>query len=111
MAETIFNTIAKKWIAESAGVERAEKIDETAKRLLEEEGFAVKKKKPRTIDKIDLEDYDLIIAVCEESCVSIPSKPVERWYIKNPAGKSEEDYKKVLDDIKCRVKKLLEEIE
>jgi len=76
IAETIFNAIAKRWKAESAGIEKAEKIDDTAKRMLEEWGFAVEKREPRTIDKVSLEDYDLIVAVCEESCINIPSPNV-----------------------------------
>jgi len=33
MAEAIFNSFAKSWTAESAGIEKAEKIDEKVKKF------------------------------------------------------------------------------
>lgn len=54
IAETIFNSMAKKCRAESAGIEKAEKIDETAVRLLKEKGFEVTKNKPRTLNEVNL---------------------------------------------------------
>lgn len=69
MAEAIFNANAKEWRAESAGVETADKIDSTAVRMLEEAGYTVEKEKPRTLDEVDLEDFELIITVCEESSI------------------------------------------
>lgn len=109
MAEAIFNNLSKSSRAESAGVEKAEGIDVIAKKLLEKRGYKVLKEKPRTIDEVNLEDFNLIIAVCDESCVYIPK--AIRWQIRNPAGKDEEEYKKVLEVIEEKVKALLEEIE
>ncbi len=109
IAETIFNTVAKTWRAESAGIERAEKIDEKAKEILEREGYTVKKEKPRTIKDVNLEDYDLIIAVCSESCVALPVDT--QWYIEDPAGKDEEAYRKAIDEIRRKVEELVSKLE
>ncbi len=112
MAEAVFNANAEEWSAESAGVERANKIDSTALRMLKEEGYIVEKEAPRTLDEVDLEDFDLIITVCEESCPYIPtSKPVRHWGLEDPVGKSEETYKRVLRDIEQNVKELINELE
>lgn len=111
MAEAIFNSLAKSWKAESAGIERAENIDETVKRLLAERGLSVKER-PRLMNDVDINSFDLIIAVCEESrCIVIPSKDVERWNIENPAGKDEEVYRKVFADIESRVAELVKKLE
>jgi len=112
MAESLFNSIAKSWKAESAGIQRAEKVDEFVRRLLSERGLRAKEK-PRTIDEVNLEEYELIVTVCEESsCVVLPtSRPVESWHIENPAGKSEEVYRRVLAEIEERVKDLVKRLE
>lgn len=112
MAEALFNAMAKSWKAESAGVEKAERVDETVKRLLAERGLKAKEK-PRTVDEVNLDDFDLIVTVCEESsCVVLPTdKPVTRWHIENPAGKDEGTYRRVLAEIEERVKKLVGELE
>ncbi|NHW89218.1 MAG: hypothetical protein HA490_06250 [Archaeoglobales archaeon] len=39
IAEAIFNSLAKKWKAESAGIERAERIDEKVREILERKGL------------------------------------------------------------------------
>ncbi len=112
MAEALFNAMAKSWKAESAGVKKAEKVDETVKRLLAEKGLKAKNK-PRTIDEVNLDDYDLIVTVCEESsCVVLPTdKPVKRFYIEDPAGKDEATYRRVLAEIEERIKNLITELE
>ncbi|MBC7109542.1 MAG: low molecular weight phosphatase family protein [Archaeoglobi archaeon] len=112
MAESLFNSIAKSWKAESAGIQRAEKVDEFVRRLLSERGLRAKEK-PRTIDEVNLEEYELIVTVCEESsCVVLPtSRPVESWHIENPAGKSEEVYRRVLAEIEEKVRDLAKRLE
>lgn len=112
MAEAMFNASAKEWTAESAGVERADKIDSTAIRMLREAGYTVEKERPRTLDEVDLEKYELIITVCEESCPYIPtSKPVRHWTLEDPVGKSEETYKRVMGEIEQKIKELVGELE
>lgn len=112
MAEAIFNTYAKEWTAESAGVEKADKIDGTAVWMLEEAGYTVEKERPRTLDEVDLEEYELIVTVCEESCPYIPtSKPVRHWTLEDPVGKGEETYKRVIGEVEQKVKELLHELE
>ncbi|MFP3908966.1 MAG: low molecular weight phosphatase family protein [Archaeoglobaceae archaeon] len=112
MAEAIFNFYAEEWVAESAGVEKADKIDSTAIRMLDEAGYKVEKERPRTLDEVDLEDFDLIVTVCEESCPYIPtSKPVRHWPLEDPVGKSEENYNRVMGEIEQKVKELINEVE
>lgn len=112
MAEAIFNSMAKSWKAESAGVERSERVDEVVKKLLEERGLRAKEK-PRTIEEVNLDDFDLIVTVCEESsCIVIPAdRPIERWHIENPAGKDEEVYRRVMAEIEKRVRELVAKLE
>ena len=111
MAEALFNFMAKEWRAESAGVEKAENVDPVVKRLLAERGLNAKEKS-RTIDEVNLEEFDLVVTVCEESsCVVLPASKVERWHIEDPAGKSEEVYRRVLAEIEEKVRALVEMLE
>ena len=111
IAETIFNAYAERWRAESAGIENAERIDETAVKLLKEKGFEVTKDKPRTLNEVNLKDYDLIVTVCEESCPFIPSRNVRQWGVEDPAGKEIEIYERAIREIEKRVRKLVDELE
>lgn len=111
MAEALFNSMAKDWRAESAGVERAERVNEVVKRLLAEKGLRAKEK-PRTIDEVNLDEFDLIIAVCEESsCIVLPVSKLERWHIEDPVGKDEEIYRRILAEIEEKVRVLVEKLE
>ncbi|MDK2796336.1 MAG: hypothetical protein PWQ22_218 [Archaeoglobaceae archaeon] len=111
IAEAIFNSLAKNYKAESAGVERAEKIDEKVKEILEMRGLRAKEK-PRSLKDVDLGDYDLVITVCEESsCIVLPHKRLVRWHIEDPVGKSDEVYEGVFMEIEERVKGLLRKLE
>ena len=112
IAEALFNARAGKWRAESAGVEKAERVDETVRRLLAERGLKAKKS-PRSVDEVNLEDFDLIVTVCEETrCVVLPTKkPVESWCVEDPVGREEEVYRKVLEEIEGRVEELVRRLE
>jgi arsenate reductase len=111
IAEAIFNSLAKKWKAESAGIERAERIDEKVREILERKGLKAKEK-PRTLEDVNLEEYDLIVTVCEESCIILPTaKRVVSWNVEDPVGKGDEVYEKVFNSISENIKTLLKEIE
>lgn len=112
IAEAIFNSIAKKWKAESAGIEKAERVDENVAKFLRERGLKAKDK-PRSIDEVDLEEYDLIVTVCEESsCVVLPtSKTTISWHIEDVAGKDLETIEKVFNEIKGKVEELVKDLE
>jgi protein-tyrosine-phosphatase len=113
MAESIFNRISQKCRAESAGVKRAEKIDEVVVSLLEEKGYSVSKKKPVTITEINLNKFDYFVTVCGMAgCILIPTeKTVERWEIEDPAGKDREVYEAVFIEIEKRVNDLVRRLD
>jgi len=111
MAEAIFNSLAKTWRAESAGIEKAERVDKIVRKLLSEKGLKAKEK-PRTVHEIDLNNYDLVVTVCEESkCIVLPAKNLESWDIEDPAGKNENVYRSVYREIEEKVKVLVERLE
>lgn len=112
IAEAIFNSFAKKWRAESAGIEKAEKVDENVAKFLMKMGLKAKEK-PMSIEEVNFEEYDLIVTVCEESsCIVLPtSKRTISWYIEDVAGKDFATIERVFKEIEKRVMELLEELE
>uniref|UniRef100_A0A7C3UKC2 Low molecular weight phosphatase family protein n=2 Tax=Archaeoglobaceae TaxID=2232 RepID=A0A7C3UKC2_9EURY len=110
IAEAVFNSIAKKWIAESAGIESSESVDKKVREMLEMKGLKAKDK-PRRIDELNLDDYDLIVTVCDEACILIPNKRVISWKIEDPVGKGDEVYERVFREIAEKVKDLVRELD
>jgi arsenate reductase len=112
MAEAIFNSLAKRWRAESAGIEAAEKLDLIALDVIRSRGYRIEKTKPTKLENVQLEDYRLVVTVCDEAgCVNIHHPNVERWYLEDPRGKSREAYERVFDELETKVKELLKRIE
>lgn len=114
IAEVIFNSLSKNWIAESAGAKPANEVDKTVVKMLVERGYPKEgiKKKPSTLNKVKLEDYDLIVTTCKDSCPFIPVKGKQvHWDVENPAGKAEGVYEKVFVEIEKKVKELVSEID
>jgi arsenate reductase len=98
----------------SAGVHRR------AIAVMKEIGIDISTQKSKTIDKNLLEKMDIVITVCgnaEESCPWTPPH-IKRihWPIKDPVGTvgTEEEimneFRRARDEIKDKVKKLIEEI-
>ncbi len=110
MAESIFNAYSGKYLAESAGVSEAEEIDYLARKIIENKGMKVKER-PENIEYKNLDEFQHIIIVCDDACVSIPGKDVRRWNIRDPSGKSMETYEAVFDEIDNKVRILLKELE
>ncbi len=109
-AEAIFNSLARVWKAESAGIERGESIDPVMKKLLTERGFRVKSV-PRSLDDVDLDSYDLVVVVCDAVCVRLDARAVEYWEIKDPAGRDEKVYAEVIREIEDKVRGLVSRLE
>lgn len=109
MAESIFNSKAREWRAESAGIKRAERVDGVVARMLAERGMRVKDR-PRTLDEVNLDKFDLIVQVCGNECLNLPDS-AECWNIEDPAGMDEETYRKVYVEIERRVEELLQRLE
>lgn len=58
-----------------AGLEENENINKSAIKILEEEGVDISKLKPRTLDDIVDEDFDLILTICSHSREICPKFP------------------------------------
>ena len=116
MAEAVFNSLAKTWKAESAGVEAAEELDALALEVIRSRGYETGKAKPVNLEELGrlkgLKEYQLVVTVCDEAgCVNIQHPNTERWHVENPRGGARETYERVFNEIELKVKELLRRIE
>ncbi len=112
MAETVFRKRAEgRHEAFSAGVNAGRKFDENAILTLKRKGYSPEIRKPARLDEISLDDFDVVVSVCQESeCILINHPNVERWNIDDPKNKGEDEYLRVLEIIEARADDLLRRI-
>ena len=95
----------------SAGTETKDKINEDATRLMKEIYNIDMEisQKPKTLDK--LAPIDIAITMgCEVYCPFLEAKYKDDWGLEDPSGKSDEDFKIVIDKIEKNIKILREDI-
>lgn len=116
MAEALFNKIAGKKEAQSAGTEPAEKVSSKAVEAMREIGIDISMQKPKLLTKEMVEKAEKIITMgCLESA-SCPlflledKSKLEDWNIEDPRGKPVEKVREIRDEIRRRVEMLAGEI-
>ena len=95
----------------SAGTETKDKINEDATRLMKEiyNIDMEKSQKPKTLDKLPPIDIAITMG-CEVYCPFLEAKYKDDWGLEDPSGKSDEDFKIVIDKIEKNIKNLREDI-
>ncbi len=110
MAEAFLNKLATGRVkATSAGTEPAEAIDPMVVKVMREVGLDISTQKPKRLAIKMIEQADKVITMgcgVEEVC---PATFVETedWGIEDPRGKSLEGVRRIRDEIKGRVSKLI----
>jgi arsenate reductase len=95
----------------SAGSCPADRVHPMATAVMAEIGVDISKQKPKSIETINLEKMDLIIALCaEEQCPVLPSKVKKlNWAVKDPAQPDHDPnaqirrFRKIRDEIREKV--------
>lgn len=112
MAKAFFNAMAGgRGVAESAGTIPAEQVNPVVVDAMKEVGLDVSDSKPRLLTQEMLEGVDRVITMgcsVEEACPLV-FVPAEDWGLEDPAGKPIEVVRRIRDEIRERVAKLLEE--
>jgi len=119
MAEGLVNSLlAGHWHASSAGIRPADAVHPLAIRAMAEVGIDIAANRPKLVDTLLDEPWDLVVTVCDsarESCPLFP-RPVEQIHVSfcDPAGAAGSEaerlavFRAVRDEIRAR---LLPEIE
>lgn len=95
----------------SAGTEKKDKINEDAVRLMKDI-YSVDmeiSQEPKTLDKLPPIDIAITMG-CEIYCPYLEAKYKEDWGLDDPTGKSDEDFKEVIEKIEKNIKNLREDI-
>jgi arsenate reductase len=97
----------------SAGTKPALSVSGKATSVMAEEGIDLSSYFPKEVSNEDLEWADKIILMgCGVECPSVNlfKDKVEDWGIDDPIGQPIETYREIRDDIKLKVKDLLERL-
>jgi arsenate reductase len=111
MAEAFFNQAAGgRAKAISAGTKPASAVDPKTIEVMREVGIDISAAKPKALTMDILDHADRVVtmgcgaeAVCPASFVE-----TEDWHLEDPKGKSLEEVRRIRDEIKARVTRLLE---
>lgn len=109
MAEGFARHFGKETIeAYSAGSKPSGKINPNAIKVMQEDGIDITSQQSKGFDELRVKDFDLVITLgCKDTCPFVPSKKHIEWQIEDPKEKNLEFFRKVRDDIKGNVKKLI----
>ena len=115
MAEALFSQMAQgKAQAISAGTQPADKVNPVVAEAMNELGLDVAANQPRllTFEMIDHADRMITMGCGAEAADLCPASFIdtEDWALDDPKGKTIEQVRQIRDEIKSRVKRLLDEI-
>jgi len=116
MAEAFFNQIAKgKAQAYSAGTQPADKVNRVVIEAMREIGIDISGNKPKalTIEMVEKADRMITMGCGAEAEAVCPASFIktEDWALEDPKGKSLEQVRKIREEIKKRVTRLLSELQ
>jgi arsenate reductase len=114
MAEAFFNQRAPAgWQAESAGTMPAQDVNPLVVQVMKEVGLDISHNQPKLLVPEMLTDVKHIFTMgCDVDSGLCPAGflKTEDWGLEDPAGKPNETVRKIRDDIRTRVEKLIKEL-
>ena len=95
----------------SAGTETKPKINQDAVRLIKDI-YHIDMEATQTSKLItEIPEVDVVITMgCNVVCPFVPNQHQEDWGLDDPSGKSDEEFKIIIDTIESKVKQLAERI-
>jgi arsenate reductase len=95
----------------SAGSEPASEINPAAIEAMDELGIDISRELPKPLTGGAVEAADVVITMgCGDACPFYPGKRYEDWELEDPAGKDLETVRGIRDQIRARVRALLDEL-
>jgi arsenate reductase (thioredoxin) len=110
MAEAFFNQMAKgKARAISAGSKPTETVNPVVVEAMRETGIDINQNKPKllTLELMEQANRVITMGCAEDTACPASWVETEDWELEDPAGKPIEQVRKIRDEIRARVKKLL----
>jgi len=95
----------------SAGSEPADRVNPVAVEVMAEEGIDITSASPRILTTEAVQQSDVVITMgCGDTCPIFPGRRYEDWELDDPAGQGIEAVRRIRDDIKRRIEKLVTEL-
>ena len=95
----------------SAGSAPADTINPAVREAMLEEGIDLSAETPKILTTEAVEASDVVITMgCGDACPIFPGKRYEDWQLDDPAGQGVEAVRPIRDEIKRRVRELLESL-
>lgn len=95
----------------SAGPKPADEVNPKAVQIMKEREIDISSKRPKKLTREVEAEAGIAVIVCSGSeCPVVNVKHVENWEIEDPAEKSLEDARKIVDEIQRKVSDLVERI-
>jgi protein-tyrosine-phosphatase len=95
----------------SAGSAPADLVNPAVVAAMAEEGIDIHAEKPKVLTDEAVEESDIVVLMgCGDACPVYPGKRYLDWELEDPAGKGVEAVRPIRDDIRGRVRGLLEEL-
>ncbi len=111
MAEAFFNSMAKgKAKAISAGSNPADRVNPVVAEAMKEDGIDISRNKPKLLTLKMMEGVDRAITMgCQDACPVTTVETVD-WGLPDPQGKPLAEVRKIRDEIKTRVFRLVKDL-
>lgn len=98
-------------VVRSAGSAPGDQINPAIAQILTERGLDVSREFPKPLTDEAARAADIIITMgCGDACPVYPGKRYIDWDLTDPAGKSVDEVRPIVDDIDRRVRALLHEL-
>ncbi len=98
-------------VVESAGSEPGDRLNPSVVAILTERGLDPSREFPKPLTDETARAADVIVTMgCGDTCPVLPGKRYLDWDLTDPAGKSIDDVRPIVDEIDRRVQALLAEL-
>ncbi len=95
----------------SAGSAPADAINSAVHEAMLEEGIDLSAERPKVLTPDAVQASDVVITMgCGDACPIFPGKRYEDWELDDPAGQGAEAVRPIRDEIKARVRELLDSL-
>nr|WP_269129076.1 arsenate reductase ArsC [Nonomuraea sp. K271] len=95
----------------SAGSAPADQVNPVAIEAMREVGIDITAAQPKVLTVDAVEAGDVVVTMgCGDACPVFPGKRYEDWKLDDPAGQDIEAVRKIRDDIRARIEKLITQL-
>lgn len=95
----------------SAGSRPSGRVNPQAIEAMKEIGYDLSAHRSKSLSEIPPGDYDAVVSMgCGDACPFVPAKRREEWRIPDPKGMPPEEFRRLRDAIRDKVRELLTKI-